>query len=795
VAGPETRRREIAGVIAAMALVLLAYREIAFAGKTFDTSAVMSGASDSNRALARKLNLFRVDPGASAWQMLPWARVVNGEIAKGTVPMWTPYQGAGAPLAANTQSAVFDPLTLAINLHPTPLTWDLAFLVAYILGGAATYVFMRSLGLSMLAAFAGTAAFLLSGYFATGNNLPFVRDYLYIPLLLLLADKVIASGKLRWVAAFAAVVAACILGGMLEVALFVFTITFVYAVYRLIRAKRRWPAGVRLGGATVLGILLAAPLLVPFAEYLPLSLNVHGSNTGVGHTVPATLLNWLIPFVNGYPAALRVVRFGPDRSWLGAAGAVLLVAAIASPSLMRRHAGWPFLGLGTVLLLKIHGGPGLSWMGRLPLYSQANFIAWAPAVVSFCFAVVVAIGVGALEKGELRQRRLFLGAGVFVAIVAALLLANRPVLVVAPHKSPWRQYLLYAVALAAAGGVLVACVTSAWMPRLQNTAAWLAVGILLLELLVLFAPGAYAPRADPFRPPPWLATLRSGLAANPLSRVFGFDKKLYPNTAGALGIQDVRVLDGLDVQRYATFIDAFVTRFDGRLTGDDATPGDIEANPMFDLLGARFVLAGTTPVSEGNGQFRSVEHGDVSIFENTHALPRAFVASDVHVVPTTAAGVTYLRSLGHALPDGRTRVDAFNPRTQAVVESQSMRTTLGNAGASARAATISSYGADKVVIDVAAGAPGLLVLTDTYMPGWQATAGGQAVSVLPTDVAFRGVSVSGGQTRVVFRYRPPGTTLMWLLPLAAVLSLLAWWLVSRRRVVETDSAESTKATP
>jgi uncharacterized membrane protein YfhO len=100
-----------------------------------------------------------------------------------------------------------------------------------------------------------------------------------------------------------------------------------------------------------------------------------------------------------------------------------------------------------------------------------------------------------------------------------------------------------------------------------------------------------------------------------------------------------------------------------------------------------------------------------------------------------------------------------------------------------------------VVIDVAAGAPGLLVLTDTYMPGWQATAGGRAVSVLPTDVAFRGVSVGGGQTRVVFRYRPPGTTLMWLLPLAAVLSLLAWWLVSRRRVVETDSAESTKATP
>src|SRR5437588_454200 len=146
VMGGEHRRREIVGLIAAMALVLLAYREVAFAG--------------------------------------------------------TPYQGAGAPLAANAQSAVFDPLTLAVNLHPTPLTWDLSFLVVFLLGAAATYLFLRSLGLSLLASLAGTTAFVMSGYFATGNNLPFVRLYFYVPVLLWLADKVIASGRIRWVAAF-----------------------------------------------------------------------------------------------------------------------------------------------------------------------------------------------------------------------------------------------------------------------------------------------------------------------------------------------------------------------------------------------------------------------------------------------------------------------------------------------------------------------------------------------------------------------------------------------------------------
>ena len=57
--------------------------------------------------------------------------------------------------------------------------------------------------------------------------------------------------------------------------------------------------------------------------------------------------------------------------------------------------------------------------------------------------------------------------------------------------------------------------------------------------------------------------------------------------------------------------------------------------------------------------------------------------------------------------------------------------------------------------------------------------------MLPTDVAFRGVPVGGAATRVVFRYRPPGAPLMWLLPLAGLLGMVAWWLVGRRRTAAT----------
>src|ERR1700704_148307 len=101
----EGRRREIVGILATLAVVLIAYREVAFAGKTFDTSALTAGVSGYNPARAPKINAFRVDPGASAWQMMPWAQVTHRQFSRGKVPLWNPYQGAGAPLAANTQSA------------------------------------------------------------------------------------------------------------------------------------------------------------------------------------------------------------------------------------------------------------------------------------------------------------------------------------------------------------------------------------------------------------------------------------------------------------------------------------------------------------------------------------------------------------------------------------------------------------------------------------------------------------------------------------------------------------------
>jgi hypothetical protein len=788
-------RRDLAGVLISLAIVLAGFHSVAFGGRTFDTSAqefgVNGGSPPTGVATKVPVNGFRVDPAASAWAMVPWAQVVHRELSRGELPLWNPYEGAGAPLAANGQSAVYDPLMLAVNLHPTTRTWDLSFLFAFMIGAVGMYLFLRLLGLPMLPALAGTAAFSLSGYFATDNNATFVTGYLYLPWLFLFVDRVAVSRRVGWTAALGMAVAGTILVGMPETAFFCLAAAVAYGVLRVFTSGpgARFRVAGRLLTAGLLGALLALPLIVLMAGYLPFAYSSHTATEGTAAASMATLLNWLVPFVNGYPGALRLLRFSPDRSWLGAGAAVAVVVAMASPRLMRRHSGWFFLAAGGLLLLKIHGLPGLQLIGRLPVVDRMNFIAFADPIVNFCLAVVVAIGVQSLAEGAVRPGWFAGLLGLLALAVAGLVLANRPVLATPPHHSPWRQYVLYAVALTAAGGVTVAALVAIWLPRMRRLAALGAAAIISLELLAFFGPGAYLPRTNPYRPPPWLALARAGLSGAPQGRVFGLNRALYPNTAGVFGLQDIRTLDALFVARYRTYVRDFITpRFTDRFTGEYLSPSEIEGNPMFDLLGVRVVLTRRTalPVSPGAGsQYQLLgAAGGVSVYENQSAAPRAFVVSNVKQVATMNAAIAYLRGLGQPQPDGTARLTGFDPTADAVVEATGrpvISVPSVSSPPTSRAVRIASYSAGQVTIDVGPGSPGLLVLTDTYLPGWQATVNGTRVPVLPADVAFRGVALSGRTSTVVFRYRPAGGRSGWIGPVVALLAVGALlWLDARR---------------
>jgi len=172
--------------------------------------------------------------------------------------------------------------------------------------------------------------------------------------------------------------------------------------------------------------------------------------------------------------------------------------------------------------------------------------------------------------------------------------------------------------------------------------------------------------------------------------------------------------------------------------------------------------------AEGSHQFRLVYRGEADVYENLRAHPRAFLVGAARQVEGEAAAAAALREPG------------FDPFELAAVEGTVPADipTLPRPGLAAGSARMVEYGSERVVVAVQAAAPSVLVVADTYYPGWWADVDGRAAPLYPTDLAFRGVPLPAGEHTVVFTYAPRSfaaglaIAALALLALAAMLALI-----------------------
>jgi len=129
------------------------------------------------------------------------------------------------------------------------------------------------------------------------------------------------------------------------------------------------------------------------------------------------------------------------------------------------------------------------------------------------------------------------------------------------------------------------------------------------------------------------------------------------------------------------------------------------------------------------------------------------------------------------------RAVGFDPSRSAVLERDPGISS--QAGAEAGRATYQERTPEDVRIAVDAAAPSIVVVRNSYDPGWSATIDGRPATVLPTDYLVQGVAVPAGRHDVRLVYRDPDVTrglalgaLVWLLLL---LSIPVAFLAERRR--------------
>lgn len=129
-----------------------------------------------------------------------------------------------------------------------------------------------------------------------------------------------------------------------------------------------------------------------------------------------------------------------------------------------------------------------------------------------------------------------------------------------------------------------------------------------------------------------------------------------------------------------------------------------------------------------------------SVYENRQVFPRAFIVPEAARLPGRTQVLAALR-----VADFRRHVllADYTPRSDDPAPTGEFRPAI-----------IQVYQPNRVVIEASGDAPGYLVLTDVWYPGWAGTVDGHPARLYRANYLFRAVPVTAGTHEVVFTFAP-----------------------------------------
>jgi hypothetical protein len=238
-------------------------------------------------------------------------------------------------------------------------------------------------------------------------------------------------------------------------------------------------------------------------------------------------------------------------------------------------------------------------------------------------------------------------------------------------------------------------------------------------------------------------------------RIYSIEYTLTSSYAGISGMQTLGIISAFNVNAFDGFARCCLdsrkrtTTLDSEFLGPtdlgNASIEPLRQNMVFyDLLGVRFIVARSNLTRLLSMPL--VYNGEVAIYENPHAFPRAFL---VHNFTTASSFAEAQEMLAQSNFDLRSEVVIENPAG----ELEPLGSAAGYRTSQERV-TLTSYEPDSVVIEVQTGTAAFLVLTDTYYPGWGARVDGRPATLYRADGLFRAVRIEPGKHTVVFTYLP-----------------------------------------
>ena len=763
----------------------------------------------------------------------PWQVEMQRAILERRIPLWTPYINNGQPMLGNGQVGVWDPFWVIARLFPFRTTFLVASMLKLWVSGLFTFLLARQLGIGCRGAVLAMVTFAFSGPMLAWLGYTVAGVAAWLPLLLYLSERALSKQSTSLFLVIGIVLACQFLSGHPETS---FHLLLTWAVFCLARTVTR--AGWRVRAlarlfckmtlALAIGLALAAAQILPLAEGILNSMILIKRQANVSVSLlQTTFLEWrnwptlittVLPQFFGTPMDnsywYPYQNYNEQTFYAGVApvalGLMTLLVwwqgrrdkSIGDGSKEARGFSPGFwIGL-TLLALGIAAQlPVLNAINALPILQLVNH-GRMRIVYALGLALLAGYGLDVLAQAHLRQldapKKLLivLGAlailnliavgGAYVGVTTlrdqfikigqdqakAMKAMDHPLFpypleyyytrVNVRYVQTRRLYTLATPEMFLPVGIALVVGLLEWSRRRGwNQALWLN-GLVALTCVDLFAFGIRLnPTIKPEQSFPPTGAVQFLKQQPGLYRVSGLYLALMPNSGMVFGLSDVRGYDAVVPWRQATLLQSL----DGAFRLNHYALLRSADSRLLDLMNVEYMVADR----ELGGRWKLVfadPDSPVRVYRNPDVMPRAFIVCQSERAESAEAALNRLLDKN------------FDFRTRVILEkAASDPPAFSGASAPLAQARIVTYEPERVVVETDSPAEGILVLTDTHVPGWRAQVDGQPADIYLADYAFRAVRIPAGRRRVEFVYAPPSFVIGSAISLAALACCALWAVV------------------
>lgn len=685
--------------------------------------------------------------------IFPFIFLLDESFKSHKLPLWTPDIYFGFPIGADGQISWYYPFSILHIFLPWHLTVLILTFLHVFLAGLFTYVFARIINLNRFASIFAGIVFMFNGFIiAHLQYFSHIYAYTYLPLVLLFIELAISKGNYLYFFLAGGSFGLQLLSGHPNIP--VMTIIYV-SLYTLLRNKAKisqFFVGISL--TVVTAFIIALPYILYALRLIPLSIRSNGVDF-----VDAT--NSSLSFFDFITFFFPNFYFNNLESWTSSinwhfwgywgqietTGYVGVITLFLMPfSLLRRtrKKARIFFILSFVGLLLALGKntPLYRLLLNIPIFNGLRAPGRFLFLVDFSLAILAGFGITALFQ-TVSAKKIKINVGITVSVfliytlvlIGSFLVKFHPELIydflsqnysklgyVANIESPhiFQQMVLRSFQDQTKIGLTLIAVSTILILLLWNglknyLTKFLVLGLIIADLFIFSSKVNTWKSFDELiiHTDPIINKLKTELNDS-TGRVYTFSNSwsnLVPNQLIPYHIPDANGFSSLPLKRFQKW-------------QSEAEKQWLEGKTdLFKMASVKYIY----------------ERGNLLTVDNS--LPKAYLASKWIIAKNGSETLRFVNANNFDM-------------NSVVLETKDIKDYNRVGTSTIIPLTISRYKPNYVKIDSNTPYDGILVLTDTNYPGWEAYLNDKNVPIYQANYLFRGIKVPAGFHTIEFKYRP-----------------------------------------